>query len=209
MKKSLILILFALLSSVTYAQFSWNVKAGMSLSNWSEDNDDAINAKFGYKFGVGGEYAFTRMWAVQASLVFTDKGVKNPDLAPKVNIDEQYLQVPIQLAARFNIGNGTNMVISAGPYLAYGIGGKTKLEVNGKVWKVDTFEASQLGVDKEGAPILYPGLERFDAGLIAGVAFEIGKVVAGVEGEYGAKDIIPSEGKFKNTNLSFSIGYKF
>ena len=72
MKKGLIFVLFALVSIVSYSQISWNAKVGMNMSNLTGDAD--TDMKIGFNVGVGAEYAFTEMWSVQPSLMFTSKG---------------------------------------------------------------------------------------------------------------------------------------
>lgn len=78
------------------------------------------------------------------------------------------------------------------PYLAYGVGGKTKID--GVSEKADTF-----GDD---------GLKRFDAGLGLGVAFEFGNIVVGVEtGTSFTK--VASGVSAHNLSALATIGYKF
>ena len=57
MKKSILFILFALVSVVGFSQITgWNAKVGMNISNYTGDAD--MNAKIGFKLGGGFEYAF-------------------------------------------------------------------------------------------------------------------------------------------------------
>ena len=44
-----------------------------------------------------------------------------------VKCNPMYLELPILAAARFAIGDGQNIVVKAGPYLAFGIAGKYKI----------------------------------------------------------------------------------
>ena len=54
MKKSLLFVLFALVTMVSYSQISWNVKAGMNMSNITGDADTDL--RIGFNAGVGMEY---------------------------------------------------------------------------------------------------------------------------------------------------------
>ena len=86
-------------------------------------------------------------------------------------------------------------VMAGGPYLACGIAGKTKIDLgNDTERKYDTF-----GDD---------ALKRFDAGLGVGVALELGKVIVGLDGQFGLVDV-EKIGNPKNTNFSIVLGYKF
>ena len=75
MKKSVLFVLFALISVAGFSQITgWNAKVGMNFSNYTGDLD--LNAKVGFKLGGGFEYAFTDTWSLQPSLFLTSKGAK-------------------------------------------------------------------------------------------------------------------------------------
>lgn len=228
MKKGLIFVLFALVSVVSYSQISWNVKAGMNMSNLSGVEESSM--KIGYNIGVGMEYQFTDMWSIQPSLLFTTKGAKQ-DLSYKDYKDEytynpMYLELPIMAAARFAVSDNMNVVVSAGPYFAYGLGGKVKNEFTD--WDEDTDKEYIASikhdifkdVKDEDGQVEEKGAKRFDFGLGVGVAFEFNKFFVGLNGEFGlAKfadapefdkdgDIIGKKSA-KNMNFSIGVGYKF
>ncbi len=188
MKKGLIFVLFALISIVSYSQTSWNAKIGMNMSNFTSDGWDM---KVGFQAGVGMEYQFTEMWSIQPSLMFTTKGAKFSG----VKATPMYLELPVFAAARFAVVDNQNVVVKAGPYFACGIAGKTKFDLgNDTERKVDTF-----GDD---------ALKRFDAGLGVGVALEFGRIIAGLDGQFGLVDV-EKVGNPKNMNFSIIVGYKF
>ena len=187
MKKSVLFVLFALISVAGFSQITgWNAKVGMNFSNYTGDLD--LNAKVGFKLGGGFEYAFNDTWSLQPSLFLTGKGAKKDALT----INAYYLELPVMGAARFNVANNTNLVVTAGPYLACGVAGKAK--AGGE--SVKTF--SNDGLD----------FKRFDAGLGVGVALEFGKIIAGLEGQFGLVDV-QKVGNPKNMNFSIVVGYKF
>ncbi len=199
MKKVCLLILFATISSFSFAQVTWNVKGGMNISNWNGDDLDS-NAKVGYKIGGGMEYAFDKMWSLQTSLFLSSKGVKadgwyDSNNNVDVTINQVYLEVPVMAALRMPIDEKINLVLSAGPYLAYGIGGKISAESGGITESMNTF-----GDD---------ALDRFDAGLGYGVAGEFGKIVVGLDGQFGLVKVASESGAPKNINFSLTLGYKF
>lgn len=190
MKKSILFVLLALFSAAGFSQITgWNAKVGMNFSNYSGDAN--MNAKIGFKIGGGLEYAFNDTWSLQPSLFLSTKGAKNDGNS----INAVYLEVPVMAAARFNVANNTNLVLNAGPYLACGVGGKTKIDLGDNTeQKVNTF-----GGD---------GLKRFDMGLGVGVAFEFGQIIAGLDGQFGFIDV-QKMGNPKNMNFSIVLGYKF
>ena len=176
MKKSILFVLFALISVAGFSQITgWNAKVGMNFSNYTGDLD--MNAKVGFKLGGGFEYAFDDTWSLQPSLFLTGKGAKKDALT----VNAYYLELPIMGAARFNVADNTNLVVNAGPYFAE---------------SVKTF--SDDGVD----------FKRFDAGLGVGVALEFGRIIAGLDGQFGLVDV-QKLGNPKNMNFSIVVGYKF
>lgn len=190
MKKSILFVLFALLSVAGFSQIAgWNAKVGMNISNYS--GDLGLNAKLGFKIGGGFEYTFTDTWSLQPSLFLSTKGAKKDGNS----INAMYLELPVMAAARFNVADNTNLVINAGPYFACGIAGKTKFDMGDHTErKVDTFGDNAL--------------KRFDVGLGVGIALEFGRIITGLDGQFGFVDV-QKVGNPKNMNFSVSVGYRF
>jgi len=182
---------------------SWNVKAGMNISNWSGEGTDGTDAKVGYKLGVGMEYAFDKIWSLQPSLFLSSKGVKESgevdNVSGKITVNQVYLELPVNIQARLSVSDKTNIVFAGGPYMAYGVGGKmtVKASSGGSSVSVDT---DTFG---DGA------LKRFDAGLGVGVALEFDKFIVGLDGQVGLAKLSDGSGSPKNTNFSITVGYKF
>ena len=195
MKKGLIFVLFALVSIVSYSQISWNAKVGMNMSNIT---DLEMDMKIGFQAGVGMEYAFSDMWSIRPSLMFTTKGAKASEEGVDVTYNPMYLELPIMAAASFAIADNQNIVVKAGPYFAYGIAGKAKFSAGGESEKMDLFGD---GEDQMG-------MKRFDAGIGVGVAYEINKFFVDLTGEFGLVKVADG-GSPKNMNFSIGVGYKF
>ena len=200
MKKSILLVMFALLSVAGFSQVSWNAKVGMNISNFTGDLD--VSAKVGVKLGVGMEYAFNDTWLLQPSLFLSQKGAKfsatvSGDEAD-VKFNAMYFELPIMMAARFNVANNTNIVVSAGPYMAYGVGGKTRTKMRIGGAKTDIKENTF-------------GSDAFDAGLGVGVAAEFGRIIVGLDGQFGLVKLMDMniDSNPKNINCAITLGYKF
>ena len=82
----------------------------------------------GFTLGVGMDYGFSENWSLQSGLMFIFKGFKVKDAFKARPI---YLDIPILAAYKFNISDNTKFVINAGPYLAFGLGGKVKYDGGG------------------------------------------------------------------------------
>ena len=199
MKKSVLTVLFALFCTMSFAQLSFNVKAGLNLSSYIGDNSDHSKFKPGVRLGVGMEYQFTDIISLQPSLFFSQKGAKYSegyegivDADADVKINQLYLELPLMVGARIHTASNFDLLFKGGPYLAYGVGGKTKID--GVSEKADTF-----GDD---------GLKRFDAGLGLGVAFEFGNIVVGVETGTSFTKVASGASAYNLSALA-TIGYKF
>lgn len=189
MKKSLLFVVFALIASTSFAQLSWNVKAGMNVSNfWGDDPD--MKAKVGFKIGGGLEYAFTDIFSIQPSLFVSTKGAKGKGGSKGITINQVYLETPVMGTARFRFQGDMAVVVGAGSYIAYGVGGKTK----GRGYDGGTFSDYDM--------------DRFDFGLCSGVTFEFGQFNVGLDGQMGLVEIIDHTDT-RNLNLTIGVGYRF
>lgn len=187
MKKLFVLALVAMVSTVSFAQISWNAKAGINMSKLTGLEDTKM--KVGYQVGVGMEYAFTDMWSIQPSLMIVGNGAKD-DFSGGDTFKPVYLQIPIMAAARFAVSESVNIVGKAGPYLGFGLGGKYG---DYKIFDKDGMNAN-----------------RFDFGLGFGAGAEFGHYLVGLDFLFGLTEVW-DEGKDspKNMSIALSVGYKF
>ena len=131
MKQTILTIFFAIIALGASAQspISFQVKAGVGTSNFYGENVES-DTRIAYKVGVSMNYEINRTWVVQPSLNFVSIGAREEvEYVGKVNMNELYIQLPIMMAARLNLGKNYSASLSAGPYIAYGVGGKTSGEM--------------------------------------------------------------------------------
>lgn len=191
MKKSILLVaLFALFSVASYAQVTFGVKGGVAMSGFMGDNSDNSKVKLAGRAGLGLEYAIDDMVSIQPSLYWSDKGAKyGEDNTIKTTWNAMYLELPVDVQLRFNIDRTSNIVVAAGPYVAYGIGGKIK--ANGTSAEIDTFDA----------------LKDWDMGLNFEAGLEFNKCLVGIYSEIGLVNTL--SGGPKNYTIGLNLGYKF
>lgn len=202
MKKLLFIAVLAVISTASFAQISWNVKAGVNMSNLNGIKDSDLKMKFGYQLGVGMEYTIDEMFSVQPSLLFITKGAKASNDYAEASDNPMYLKLPVMGAARFNVSEGMNVVLNAGPYFAYGIGGKSK-------YKDKEGDEPEEKEDLFGDKGSY---KRFDFGLGIGAALEIEQFIISLDGSFGLTNIAKNSGDGyspKNMTFGLSLGYKF
>lgn len=189
------------------------IEAGVNLSNSSWDADPLDKkAKVGFQVGITADYAFTEEWHLQSGLSFTTKGAKiegrivedDSMFDGKITVNQSYLQLPVYAAYKLEVVPGTKIVFNAGPYVAYGLGGKTK--VNGDVAILDQIATGEGKVDTYGTDGF---LNRFDFGLGAGVGAEFGNIVATIRYELGLTNVGKDGLDYKNRNAALTLGYRF
>lgn len=215
MRKIFFLILFAATALATSAQkeINWSVKAGIGMANLTGDYMESSKIRLAYKFGVGLECPFNNAWSLQTGVSFASKGtnhtyIEGDGVSAQAQVNALYLELPLMATVRFAINRHTRIVVSAGPYGAWGVGGKTKAVAyswssssrpdwdEGKVTEMDTF-------DNE-----FFDLRHFDYGVGAGIAVEYRRYILGVEGQMGLGKLQKEVGA-KNLTGFITAGYKF
>lgn len=202
MKKFLMTAVLGMFALAGFSQVKWDAKFGMNFSNATKTKDVIGDTKAlpGFNLGVGMDYGFSENWSLQSGLMISSKGYKIKDYSKDRPI---YLDIPILAAYKFNISDNTKFVINAGPYLAFGLGGKCKFDEGGdyKLFK---------GEDGEDAEY-----SRFDLGIQYGIGLEIGEhYLVNLTGQNGF--ISPFDypdgydgDKPKNMTFSIGVGYRF
>ena len=200
-KLSLVIALLGMVSLVGAQNTSFSIKGGLNMSNFYGDELSDKNMKTGFHIGVGADFEFTPNMAIQSGLLFTSKGAKyTTDLvSTELNANANFLQLPLHFAYKIDVMPGTRVVLHAGPYVAYGIGGKTSA---GNV-EVDTFK------DDAFLDVLN-GLKPFDAGIGLGVGAEFGPILLDLGWDMGLTNLSRVSGyDVKTQNAYLSVGYKF
>lgn len=199
----LVVAMLAMVTAVS-AQMNLGVKGGVNMSNFYGDELDDKNVKIGFHIGLAADYDFAYNSAIQTGLFFTTKGAKYTssfgDASGELTVNPMYLQIPVHYAYKIDVSPGTRVVLHAGPYAAYGVGGKSKL--SGSVGDIGAeYEEDVFGDD---------GFKRFDAGLGLGVGAEFGPLLFDIGWDMGLVNIVDSDnGDLKNQNAYLSVGYKF
>lgn len=198
MKKFLMTAVLGMFALAGFSQVKWDAKFGMNFSNMTKDSE--AKALPGFHLGVGMDYGFSENWSLQSGLMISSKGYKYDKdvLGADFKARPIYLDIPILAAYKFNISDNTKFVINAGPYLAFGLGGKGKFDVDGAE-DIKVFKGEE-------------GMSRFDLGIQYGIGLEISEhYLVNLTGQNGF--ICPwdvEEGdKPKNMTFSIGVGYRF
>ena len=179
------------------APISLGVRAGLNLSTLTGDNTDGFKTGVGFNAGVNVEIPVFQSLSIQTGLYLTNKVAKMEEGDYKMTQNKMYLQIPVQASYRYNFSDNMQWQVNAGPYIAYGIAGKTKDEEMGESIEYNSFS-------DEG------GLKKLDLGLALGTGVTFSNIFVGVNYELGLTKINDQgSGSIKNSNLSINVGYNF
>ena len=211
----LVVCICSMFTATAQTKVTWSMELGLGMSTWMGKNADGSNPLFNTKVGVGLDVPLTGLVSFQTGLAWVSKGASlDVDLTGAdlgmgseigvvdAHVNQNYFEMP--LLAAFHVGTASNfdMVFTVGPYLAYGVNGKTSVDVDDLSVSVNSFGDSEVLRQK------IEGLNRFDAGLQAGVALDFAKWTVGLDGEFGFCKIASGKSP-KNLAFFFTAGYKF
>ena len=237
MKRILLVLLVAVMTAnLAFAQIKIGGKegrigfrAGVNLAKlagdladyWDEGGYD-IKYKPGIQLGVVVEFPMkNEKFVIQPGILFSQTGAKykistSMDMNDsKMTIKDMrtytlnYLQVPVNFLYKHDLG-GSMLLLQAGPYLGYAIGGKNKTE-NSTTLKPDPNNLSSKKNDsksiKFGSDKDKHDYKAFDLGfgLGAGLMFNE-KIQAGLSYNLGLSDIGHYRSA-KNRFISFTLTY--
>jgi hypothetical protein len=114
-------------------------RAGMNLAKVSEAKHiqvpDQTTVLLSYQMGFTGDIPINKIFSIQPSLVFTGKGskIKRGENYGNTHFNATgnpfYIELPVNFVVKISLPKGnSSFFFGAGPYIAYGITGKSKVE---------------------------------------------------------------------------------
>lgn len=227
MRKALLLcFMITLLENAASAQLKLGIQAGLNFSNLSAvKTNQALRSSFrvGYHAGLQVDAEVMRRFYVQTGLLFITKGYTRGDV---VNIEAEayYIELPVHFVYKSQLGEG-KLLLGAGPYLGYGLGGKWRLPsynegrfnlpaMNGNLEFANDAGSNNYYSVYPGSTFTYGKPFDFGADILVGYEF-FKKLSFRLNGQIGLANIAPKvEGsatadKLRNFGFGFSIGYLF
>lgn len=176
-----------------------------------------------FKIGASVEFELSQKLTVEPGLLYFAKGWKDKDVTvfaydlegnqlfdqnndPITGVmnttsKTDYLVLPIIFNYYIPLSLPHYIYLSAGSYVAYGIGGKTRTSGDTS----QKTEAARHYYDY--STFGRKGMHRFDAGLSVGVGYEFSRMInAGIEANFGLVNI-NTTGR-KNLSLMLTLGYR-
>lgn len=212
----LILLCFAVSSHAQHLQLK--VGGGLSKLNCSSS---AVSA---WRLGAGYELEFDQHWTFSPAVIFAIKGWENPDEIvykkddngnvlvdastnePQMGVKNTStltynIEVPLMLNYYLRTKERQYVVFSAGPYVAFGVAGKTKVKGD-----TDRFGAERYYYDFN--PFNDGDCKRFEAGVQVGAGYQFSNgITAGLDFNY-AFTKVAGEGRMVSALLSFSYLFR-
>lgn len=196
MKKLLALAVFAGFFTTVKSQVY--VQGGVNFANISTSKSGATqnsNMLTTFNAGIMARSNSTEPIALEAGLLLSGKGAKSntyltsssDDNYVKTTFNPLYLELPVNFILRLPLESKNNIFINAGPYVAMGIAGKSKMET--KILGTVTRSSSDIEFNNDDPSTTqqedasYNKLKRFDYGINVGAGFDIGKVI--IKANYG------------------------
>jgi len=143
---------------------------------------------------VVGDFTVAPALSIQPAVLFATQGWTYEGEPFEVTVGLNYIQVPVHLQYKINIG-GPKLLIQAGPFLGYGLGGKFETNHSVTNFKMGRYE--------------YDFIAR-DFGLSGGVGLQFGHIQIGAGYLLGIENISNrTNWRQKNTALSFALTYLF
>ncbi len=223
MKKLLAIALCA--GMFTTAKSQVYVQGGVNLANITKNKSGGTsnnNLLTTFNAGILGRFNLSDALDLETGLLLDGRGSKTnnyltsstDDNYKKAKFNPLYLEVPLNLVVRFPLEKKTNVFINAGPYVAMGIAGKSKIET--KVFGQTTTSTSNIKftstdptADNQAS---YDRLKRFDYGVNVGAGVDLGKLLLKVNYGLGLEKINSTQtnntadAKNKYRTLSISLG---
>ncbi|MFV0467432.1 MAG: porin family protein [Dysgonomonas sp.] len=188
---------------------NYGVKVGVNFAGFNGKGAKDLDGKVGFNAGVFAEYTLPTNLYFLTGLEISAKGAKaeieEDGGKYKETYSPTYLQLPIHAGYKLGLSDNITLGLHAGPYLAYGIGGKSKEEYTSD-GDTEKNETDFFGSKEKG------GAKSFDFGVGLGANVDINQFRIGLGYDMGLSNIDrseESEAHLKNRNFFINVGYKF
>lgn len=151
-------------TEVTAQHTNIGIKGGLNAFTIKTDNDNSAETKLGYHLGLIGHIHISDQFALQPELVYSVQGAQYTVSGEEVNLNLNYLNVPLLFQYMFDNG----FRLQAGPQLGFLVSAKTEINDTDTDVK-DNFEKMDIGLGLGASyvnPISNFGVDvRYNIGL--------------------------------------------
>ena len=205
MKKFLVAIMAVLFSAPSFAQYSsggfslsessvyYGLRLGANFSTLTGKYVD-LDTRVGMNLGgvIGIRVSDSTPIFLESGLYYASRGAKKD----KTTMTTHNLEIPILIKYGIQATDDIAVLPYIGPYFAYGLGGKYKIEDGGLVAKSDTYDF----------------LKRFDMGFKVGCGAEYNKLYLELGYQFGVANLAkdnPTDESAHNGSFYVNFGVNF
>jgi hypothetical protein len=227
MKKLFLVAVLGTAIGTAKAQFY--VQGGVNLANITQNNAGETsdnNILTSFNAGVLGRFGISKIFDLETGLLFTGRGSKTEtyfsgnadDNYIKAKFNPYYIELPLNAVVKFPLTpKGDNsFFVHAGPYVAVGVAGKSKIESKFIGLTSTPSESIKFNDDdpstSQQEDAAYDKLKRFDLGANFGAGLDLGSVILKANYGLGFSKINSTEtnnsenDKNKYRTISLSVG---
>lgn len=201
------------------------IQGGLNLSNITKTNDgqtEKNNILPTFNVGFMGRFGLSDVLDLESGILLSGHGSKaetyfngGADYV-KSKFNPLYLQVPLNAVVKIPMDKSSGLFFNAGPYIAMGIGGKSKTE--SKIGPLMSSSSSSIKFSNDDPftsqqdDAAYDKLKRFDFGVNIGGGIEFESLILKVNYGLGLSKINSTESnnnandKNKYRTISLSVG---
>jgi len=200
---------------------SFGLRAGINFQNINGKDSDGDKLQntltTGFNAGVNAELPVGVDFYLQPGVLYSQKGAKLKNYGYMGTVSNgtlklSYVEVPVNLVYKPLLGTG-RMLIGAGPYIGFGIGGKAELTNPPGDYKVEYNNDVTIS-DLNNTPFQYKPMDA-GANILVGYEFSnklsfqlnsqlgLTKINSKLNGSY------TGEAAHRNTGFGLSLGYRF
>lgn len=198
MKKIVLFSCLVVFAMGVNAQVKFGLKAGLNLANQKYTSSGITisgDSKVGFQAGVILE-AGSQDFVFQPGLLFSQKGMKMTQNSSTAELTLNYLDVPLNLVYKVNVGEDTKVLLQAGPVISFGLSGK------GTVGSQESDIKFGSGDDAD--------FNTMDFGFGIGGGLQFSSFMVGLNYNFGISNCANSNDiTCKNNVLTFSVGILF
>lgn len=125
----ILIALFAVPADIMAQSWNFGIEAGY-VNNTLDVSEYKATSRSGFKFGLDAEYQLANKICLEAGLAYIRKGATTSGIrlsGTEINAikfaEMDYLQLPVMIGYKFNIGNHFSIKPFVGGYYAVGVGG--------------------------------------------------------------------------------------
>ena len=189
-----------------------------SLPGWETTIKPGFASRNGFHLGVLVDVPLSSngQWFLQPGIMYSTKGReyfnKNTDdiasvtdtVSVTARFHTNYIDIPVNFAYKLHLGGKTNVILSAGPYMAFFYNGKRSSDI--RLMSSDKLSSQEENLEVGNSA---GKVSTLDLGLNARAGLEIGSILLTGFYSKGLKDFYQAEydGSFRHQVIGASLGF--